>query len=237
MLYIKSIDGLILTYNENILRDNIYIKNTLFEKVFFGDFKKENEIILNYSSDIIKYLIPYIRSGIIYFPKLSNPKEGFFDKNNHDIILNELVDMLNYIACGNEDLLLISNIFKKGAMDLFGRKISMCYQSFIDIKDLFYIEPYDEKLSIIYINNFIKGIIDNGGCNIKRAIDFQYFKNKTVNYSEIIFKILDGVKNHYFDPFNILNNEYFTKLNPNLIFNNQEQYLDYIIKNYASFYS
>ncbi|AGC01655.1 hypothetical protein H012_gp810 [Acanthamoeba polyphaga moumouvirus] len=103
--------------------------------------------------------------------------------------------MLNYIACGNNNLLLMSEILKNGAMDLFGRKISMCDQGFISINDLFYIQPYDEYLSNKAMNNFITGILNNGGCDIKRMIDRKYCPNKNTDHKEIIMIALTIVKN------------------------------------------
>ncbi|AVL94526.1 hypothetical protein ma140 [Moumouvirus australiensis] len=239
MLHIKSVDGLILTFPENILRDNMYVKGTLIDKVFFGNFKKETELLLNYDKKVVKFLISYIRSGIIYFPKLSKPENGLFDiKLGCKIFWNELIDMLNYIACENNNLLLISEILQKGAMDLFGRKISMADQNFISVNDLFYIKPYDNDLSEKTMENFINGILNSGGCDIKRVLDRKYCANKYSDHKKIIMGVLNVVRNHYYDPFKILTNEYFTDLCIESIFSdNEEQYVAYIIKKYVSHYT
>uniref|UniRef100_A0A6G6ABQ2 DUF5866 domain-containing protein n=1 Tax=Borely moumouvirus TaxID=2712067 RepID=A0A6G6ABQ2_9VIRU len=254
MLHIKSVDGLILTFPENILKDNMYIKGTLIDKVFFGNFKKETELLLNYEKKVVKFLISYIRSGIIYFPKLSKPENGLFDKKlDYKIFWNELIDMLNYIACENNNLLLISEILQKGAMDLFGRKISLADQNFISVNDLFYIKPYDEYLSRKAMENFMYGILNSGGCDIKRMLDRNYNINKSDvkiyrankcgidkyhNYYDIFVRLLSLTKNHYFDPFGILPNEYFTDLCiENISNDSEEQYVTHIIKKYVSQYT
>ncbi|QGR53668.1 hypothetical protein [Moumouvirus maliensis] len=269
MLHIKSVDGLILTFPENILKDNMYIKGTLIDKVFFGNFKKETELLLNYEKKVVKFLISYIRSGIIYFPKLSKPENGLFDKKlDYKIFWNELIDMLNYIACENNNLLFISEILQKGAMDLFGRKISLADQNFISVNDLFYIKPYDKCLSRKAMENFMDGILNSGGCDIKRMLDRNYNINKSdvnksdkgiiysnkysvnkyhVNksdvdkyhdYYDIFMRVLSLTKNHYFDHFGILTNEYFTYLSiENISNDSEEQYVTHIIKKYVSQYT
>jgi len=131
-VYIKSIDGLVLEYTKNDLANNPFIKSTLIEKVFFVEgFEAKSELVLQYNSQIVAYLVPFIREGIIY---LSNIRK------NTDTKL-EVLNLLNYIAGENEFVAKIIPLISNGTMDLFGRII---YMDKIGVNDLFFLLPIDE---------------------------------------------------------------------------------------------
>ncbi|AZL89780.1 hypothetical protein QKC54_gp0136 [Megavirus baoshan] len=229
MLFIKSIDGLVLSYNTNDLKDNIYVSGTIFDKIFFGDFNRKKEIILHYSNQIVSYLISYIRSGIIYLPNRLGLINILHEPNESNSEYYELSCMLDYIAGNNKYLSVISDIFKQGAMDLLGRKITMKNSAFISTKDLFYLLPYSTKqsnqLSIDLINQIIKINKDNNETNKINNIH---------NIKNLILSKLSNRKIHYFDCLEY----HIEKTNPISILPpmdpiSREEYINFIARKYA----
>nr|WBF71091.1 hypothetical protein [Megavirus caiporensis] len=229
MLFIKSIDGLVLSYYINDLKDNIYISGTIFDKIFFGDFDRKKEIILHYSNQIVSYLISYIRSGIIYLPNKLGLINILQDPSESNLEYYELSCMLDYIAGDNKYLTIISDIFKQGAMDLFGRKITMKNIAFISTKDLFYLLPYSKnqsnQLSIDFINQIMKINQDNNATNKI---------NNAQNIKSLILCKLSNKKNHYFDclEFHIETINSISILPP-MDPISREEYINYIARKYA----
>lgn len=229
MLFIKSIDGLVLSYYINDLKNNIYISGTIFDKIFFGDFDRKKEIILHYSNQIVSYLISYIRSGIIYLPNRLGLINILLNPNESSSEYYELSCMLDYIAGDNKYLTVISDIFKLGAMDLLGRKITMKNSSFISTKDLFYLLPYSIKqsnqLSIDFINQIIKINKDN---NTTNKI------NNTHSIKDLILSKLSDKKIHYFDclEYHIETTNSISILPP-MDPISREEYINFIARKYA----
>ncbi|AUV58124.1 hypothetical protein [Bandra megavirus] len=233
MLFIKSIDGLVLSYYINDLKNNIYISGTIFDKIFFGDFDRKKEIILHYSNQIVSYLISYIRSGIIYLPNKLGLINILLNPNESTSEYYELSCMLDYIAGDNKYLTIISDIFKQGAMDLLGRNITMKNSAFISTKDLFYLLPYSKKqsnqLSIDFVNQIMKINKDKNTIN-------KISHNNIQNVESLILCKLSNKKIHYFDCL-----EFHAETNPISILPpmdpiSREEYINFIARKYACRY-
>ena len=103
-IYFEFPDGT-LKFPLEILKDSIYIKDSLLDKHFNGGFKDTNSIFLQFSINVGKNLIPFIREGIYIS---TNEKE---DKR-----LVKYLSMMNNKTCFYE----IYMQMKHGIIDMYG---------------------------------------------------------------------------------------------------------------------
>ncbi|AGF84991.1 hypothetical protein QJ854_gp791 [Moumouvirus goulette] len=146
MLFIQTIEEFVLTYKEEDLINNKFIKDSLIDKIFFGNFSKENCIIFYHNEETLKILDKWIRQGELCC-NITKPND-------------DLIEMLDYIAGQNNYLCKIVPIMKYGARDLFGRELHL--KSYIKYSDLDYILPKIESDKIIVqIKNILEPILIN----------------------------------------------------------------------------
>ncbi|AZL89772.1 hypothetical protein QKC54_gp0144 [Megavirus baoshan] len=159
IIKIKSPDGFILYYDKNYLINNPYIKHTILEKTFFGNFYNSDEIVLYYGKHTLSQLVPLIREGIIYPPSwITNNSFGL--KSNHLRI--EIYKMLDYIAGDNITISSMASIIRIGAaMDIFGRQINLNNMDILSYNHISYMIPYDNNISKDLRNKFMWDIDDN----------------------------------------------------------------------------
>ncbi|AGC02261.1 hypothetical protein H012_gp190 [Acanthamoeba polyphaga moumouvirus] len=153
MLFIQTADGFVLTYERENLINNKFIKDSIIDKIFFGNFAHENCIILYHNENTLKILDKWIREGELNC-NIIEPDE-------------DLVEMLDYIAGQNIYLCKILSIMKYGAIDLFGREIylkysDICRNASIKYSDLDFIFPKIESDKIIsQVKNLLEPTLVN----------------------------------------------------------------------------
>ncbi|AGD92079.1 hypothetical protein LBA_00159 [Megavirus lba] len=159
IIKIKSPDGFILSYDKNYLINNPYIKHTILEKQFFGNFYNSDEIVLYYDKNTLSQLIPLIREGILY-PSVWITNNSFGLKSNHYRI--EIYKMLDYIAGDNITISSMASIIRIGdAMDIFGRQINLNNMDVLSFNHFSYMIPYDNDISKDLRNKFMWDIDNN----------------------------------------------------------------------------
>ncbi|AQN68603.1 hypothetical protein [Saudi moumouvirus] len=169
MLFIQTIDGFVLSYERESLTNNKFIKDSLIDKIFFGNFSHENCIILYHNKDTLKILDKWICEGELCC-NIIDPDE-------------DLVEMLDYIAGQNEYLCKILSIMKNGAIDLFGREIHLKYSGIyknlrIKFYDLDFIFPKTESEKIIsQVKNVLDPVLNNYVSRVCKC--FKQFDNES----------------------------------------------------------
>ncbi|QGR54248.1 hypothetical protein [Moumouvirus maliensis] len=165
MLFIQNINGFTLSYEKENLFNNIFIKDSVIDKIFFGKFSHENCAIIYHNENALKILDKWIREGELNCNIIEPDKD--------------LVEMLDYIAGQNIYLCKILSIFEHGAIDLFGREIHLKYSvlyknSSIKYSDLDFIFPKTESEKIVLqikkvldpvLNNYVSRVCEYFGKN------------------------------------------------------------------------
>lgn len=133
MLKISCPDGE-LKYPKSVLQSSPYIKNSLLEKHFFGQFSQANEVFLQFSIDIVKGLIPFIRSGVLKKPLKQTFKELYYD-------------LFRYLSMENPDsyFYIVCLMFDHNLMDITGLERNVDLQKEVDIKKIPYWTYYEEE--------------------------------------------------------------------------------------------
>ncbi|AGF84989.1 hypothetical protein QJ854_gp793 [Moumouvirus goulette] len=243
--FIKSVDEYVLRFSSEQLQDNPYITGTLFHQVFFSNkFLKKTELHLQYSGDIIKILIPLIREGVLYLPDICEKyQSGNYIQDiidiNKEYIWSELSKLLEYVACDNEYYHKLCKIMQNGAMDLLGRKIHFSHIKKISNNDFNYLLPYDKKQCIFLKSSFL-GKLNASMKNIKITpiIKKTFPKILTITLENIEKSMYNGILNRLESiQINIqirpkCRRIIIYTIQDNKIWNNQEEYIDVIVKHF-----
>ncbi len=199
MLKIRCPNGA-LEYPKSVLQTSPFIKNSLLEPHFFGQFSQANEIFVQYSFDSLEKLIPFIREGILI------KKDRYFlrgDSYNFFRYLSmENPDSYFYIVCMMRD---------HGQMDITGYYIKAEDMKEIDLKKYPYVSYYDKEaayqrniLAHNVILNFVKNyfvsdqivqindvvhIYEHGDDQIGFSIDFTTYDANKHKYVDQMFQL------------------------------------------------
>ncbi|AVL95119.1 hypothetical protein ma732 [Moumouvirus australiensis] len=200
-LFIQTIDGFVLSYEKENLFDNKFIKDSVIDKIFFGNFSKENCMILYQNKDTLKILDKWICEGELSC-NIVEPDE-------------DLVEMLDYIAGQNIYLCKILSIFKHGAVDLFGRKIHLkhsflCKNLSIKYTDLDFIFPKTESEKIVlYVKKILDPVLNNYVLRVREYLGKNNFEPEEKLFLETFYNDFFATENrgrgipriiNYYDP-------------------------------------
>ena len=148
--------------------NNKFIKDTLIEEYLCGNNKSTcGSISFLYTHKLFKFIIPLIREG-----KLIKPTKK--------ILCHELSSLINQLSHKNATWVKYSKILQYGAMDIFGRKLSMVefYSN-----DVFFIDFYDVHKSKEKKKEMIKKIDPFNSMYDSFISDSQhYFDTLCLNY-------------------------------------------------------
>lgn len=180
---------------------NEFIKDTLIDEYLCGNNKSANgSISLLYTHKLFKFMIPLIREG-----KLIKPHKK--------ILCHELSSLISHLSHNNTTWVKYGKIVQYGAMDTFGRKLSMTEFTFEDIP---YVDSYDikkskeKKLETIKKIDPLNSLYDNIIIDSQHYLDTLYLDYYSCN--KVIKKI--GIPVHAYT-----NNNFETN----------QDYVDYII--------
>ena len=104
LLTIQSVNGCVLTYSKSDLKNNQFIRGTLIDKHFFGNFAPQTILILQYSSEMVRHLITLIRDGTLQTHKIKS------DACISTLYRRELSRMLDYISGENREIAELAKI-------------------------------------------------------------------------------------------------------------------------------
>lgn len=199
MLKIRCPNGA-LEYPKSVLQSSPFIKNSLLETHFFGQFSQANEIFVQYSFDSLEKLIPFIREGILI------KKDRYF-------LTGDSYNLFRYLSMENPDsyFYIVCMMVKQGLMDITGYHIKAEDMKEIDLKKYPYISYYDKEaayqrniLAHNVILNFVKNyfvsdqivqindvvhIYDHGDDQIGFSINFTTYDRNKREYVEHMFSL------------------------------------------------
>ncbi|QGR54250.1 hypothetical protein [Moumouvirus maliensis] len=241
---IKTVDDYVLRFSNEQLVDNTFVTGTLIHQVFFSNKIKKTELFLQYSGEIVKYLIPLIREGILYLPDACEKYQSEIfclnvSNTNKELIWSELLKLLEYIACENEYYQKLCKIMKNGAMDLLGRKINFANIKKLSTNDINFLLPYNKKQCIFLKSSFLNKL----NASMKN-INITPIIKKT--FPKLLMVALENIEiSMYNSTLNCLESiEINIQIRPrcqriiiytvqdNKIWSNQEEYIDFIVNHF-----